>query len=117
MLETAKQRRAAEQALFEEAEQLEPKRKAHATKNVEVSSAAQEKLQCENSIAKARETMQHGPKDKSPVRHLEAGGLECRLRDETIVNAAAQHWHNLFMNISFFLKFYATSSESKNIKN
>ena len=29
---------------------------------------------------------------------------------------AAQHWHNLFMNISSFLKSYATSTESKNIK-
>ena len=29
---------------------------------------------------------------------------------------AAQHWHNLFMNISSFLKSYAASTESKNIK-
>ena len=87
MLETAKQRRVAEQALFEEAEQLELKRKANATKKVEVSSAALEKLQCENSIAKARETMQSmARKTKAQFGTLKQEVLEVNPDDETIVN-------------------------------
>ena len=106
MLETAKQRRVAEQALFEEAEQLELKRKANATKKVEVSSAALEKLQCENSIAKARETMQSmARKTKAQYGTLKQEVLEVNPEVETIVNELKDktaHLEELLQNQEFY---------------